>query len=132
MTNGTYTIGRPITVNVTAGAATLGTLDPQRDSSTFTGVLELNGSNGVALSTAAGGTASFSGNITGTGTGTLAVPMPSNIVFSGSNTSAAPTRVSGGTLTLSGGTLGGTGATTVNSGLLYLNNGTIDSTARPP
>ena len=52
---------------------TLGTISSS-GTSTFSGALTLNGSNTVTLSTPAGGTALFSGNITGTGTGTLDGP----------------------------------------------------------
>ena len=90
------------------------------------------GSNPVMLSAPAGGTVLFSGNITGTGNGALTVVAPNNIIFSGSDSSAASTNVNGGTLTLSSGTLAGSGLTTVSSGLLAVNKGAISGTLEEP
>ena len=55
----------------------------------------------------------------------MTVNTPSNIVFSGSDSSSAPINVAGGTLTVSGGTLAGNAATTVSGGVLALGNGVI-------
>ena len=84
LTNGPYTIGRPVSVGATAGPTTLGTI--ATGTTTYGGTIFLNNtSNGVTLSSPAGGAVLFSGNITGNGTGAMGIAAPSNIIFSGSN-----------------------------------------------
>ena len=83
-------------------------------------MITLNGSNTVTLSKPAGGAvtigANGNGGIAGTGTGALTIPVGSNVVFNRPDNSAAPTHLTGGTLTLNTFATLGSGATTVNSG----------------
>ena len=93
----------------------------------FSGLLTLNGSSAVTLSTPAGGTVKFNA-ITGSGTGGLTIPAPSNVLFNNTVTIPGAVHLTGGTLTLNSSlvSIQGSGATTVNSGLLVLNGGTIN------
>ena len=114
VTNGPYIIGRAITVNATAGPTTLGTI--AAGTSTYSGAISL-GEN-VALSAAAGGSALFTGAITGAGGITAASTGNGNVSIlstsANTNTYSGATTVSSGQLTLdysgltpSGGTVGG-------------------------
>ena len=123
-TNSTYTIAVPINVNATSGPAILGTTSSS-GTATFSNTLTLNGSNTVTLSSPAGGAVLVSGNIAGTGIGAVTIAAPSTVIFRGLDSSAAPSNITGGTLTLTSGMLGGNGAITVSGGALALNNGTI-------
>ena len=64
VTDGRVHIGRPITVNATAGPTTLGTI--AAGTSTYSGAILVNSSS-VALSAAAGSSALFTGDISGCG-----------------------------------------------------------------
>ena len=96
VTNGPYTIARPITVNATAGPATLGTIGS--GVSTFSGAIALNRSG--TLSAAAGGSVLFTGSISGTGGITAGYPGSSNVSFATTNSYSGGTTVGGGQLTL--------------------------------
>ncbi len=116
VTNGPYTIARPITVNATAGPTTLGTV--AAGTSTFSGAITLDNSGSVTLSAAAGGSAVFTGPISGTGGITAASPGNGNVSLASTaanaDTYSGATTVSSGRLTLdyslmtpTGGTVGG-------------------------
>ncbi|MGA2035853.1 MAG: autotransporter-associated beta strand repeat-containing protein, partial [Thermoguttaceae bacterium] len=104
VTNGAYTIARPITVNVNAGPTTLGTTITS-GTATFSGAISLN--NVVTLSAPSGGTALFTGVISDGGAlgGIVAgYPGSGNIILSltgaNANSYSGGTTVAGGQLTL--------------------------------
>ena len=114
VTNGDYTIARPITVNSTAGPATLGTI--ATGTSTYSGAIVLD--NSAMLSAPAGGSAIFTGPITGTSGITAAAATGGNVSLAATaanqDTYSGATTVASGQLTLdyglmtpSGGTVGG-------------------------
>ena len=130
LTTGAYAIARPITVNATAGPTTLGTT--ASGVSTYAGAIIQNNATPLALSSPAGGSVVFSGNIAGSGGVTVAAP--STIVFSGSNSYTGATAVNGGNLTLdftNSAVL--TPATNVvcPSSALTLNSGTLNINGQP-
>ena len=111
MTGGAYTIGRPITVNATAGPTTLGTIGG--GTSTYSGAILVNSSS-VALSAVPGSSVLFTGNISGSGGITASSSGNGNVGLMGTNSYTGATTVAGGQLTLdysalaaSAGTVGG-------------------------
>ena len=99
LVGGAYTMGRDITVNNqnTSGTTTLG--GNTADSSLFSGAVALNKS--VNLQAIAGGNATFSGVISGSGFG-LTKTGNGTVILSGNNTYTGNTTVSAGTLTITG------------------------------
>ena len=112
VTNGDYTIARPITVNSTAGPATLGTI--ATGTSTYSGAIVLD--NSAMLSAPAGGSAIFTGPITGTSGITAAAAAGGNVSLAA--TAANQDRYSGATTVASG-------QLTLDYGLMTPSGGTV-------
>ena len=133
VTGGAYTIARPITVNATAGATTLGGI--AGGTSTFSGAITLNRS--VTLSAASGGSVWFTGNVSGTGGIAAASPPGGNVTLSpaSANGYSGTTAVSSGQLTLDytnltvpgGGVVNSASPLTLSGGALAFNGDTVNA-----
>ena len=121
--HGAYTIPNPVTVDVYGNGTYLG--GNTADSSTFSGPVSLGKT--ATLLAASGGTANFSGVLSGAGGVTVGFPgYTGTVALGGSDTYSGGTTVAYGTLALTGsGAIAGTGTVVVNAGATLGGGGTV-------
>jgi autotransporter-associated beta strand protein len=132
LTNGPYTVSRPIQINSASGTNTYTAVlgGNSADASTFSGNISINDTNAgtYQLTAASGGTVTFSGVISdGTLTKSISKTGAGTVILSNANTFDGGVAVSAGTLLVNNtsGSGTGTGSVSVSSGATLGGNGRI-------